>query len=375
MEYTSHALLSLPGLLLPWFEINARELPWRKESTGSEQDGYRVWISEIMLQQTRVEAVKQYYIRFMQAFPNVEALAGAKDEVLMKLWEGLGYYSRARNLKKAAVLLQEENRSFPESYEELLRLPGIGFYTAGAIASIAYNQCVSAVDGNVLRVIMRYLGCFDDITQEKTKKQVKLSLDQVIPQKQPGQFNQALMELGALVCVPNGAPLCGICPLCEKCFAKKKSLIQEIPVKKAGKKRRIEEKVVLLFFDHGRVAIRKRPQQGLLAGLWEFPMEDSMELTELVSYLEKDELGFGQIGLPGKAKHIFSHIEWQMTGYAVELERKNPAWAKQFVWADEQQLREEYAVPNAFAYYKKYVLEKLQKNSSQFRQTNDEIFG
>ena len=241
------------GPLLSWYREHKRALPWREN-----KDAYRIWISEIMLQQTRVEAVKPYFFRFMEHFPTVQALAEAPDDELMKCWEGLGYYSRARNLKKAAgVIVEQYEGSLPASHSALLDLPGIGSYTAGAIASIAYEIPAPAVDGNVLRVLSRVCGSRDDILKQSTKKRMETLVSEVIREGEAGDFNQALIEIGAIVCVPNGAPLCDSCPFYTVCAAREEDLIGEIPVKTPKKKRKIEEKTVLIL-QHGEKIAKKK---------------------------------------------------------------------------------------------------------------------
>lgn len=352
--YQNTDLAFLEEKLLPWFEEKRRELPWRKETRKEPEDGYRVWISEIMLQQTRVEAVKEYYCRFLKELPDIEALSKVEDDRLLKLWEGLGYYSRARNLKKAAIMVMDSYHGiFPQTYEELLKLPGVGSYTAGAIASIAYENAVPAVDGNVLRVVMRFMGCYDDIMKAGTKKKLENSLKQVMTERSPGEFNQALMELGAIVCIPNGAPHCEECPLSELCVARKKQLICELPVKTKLKKRKIEKKTVILYFYQGKTAIRKRPENGLLAGLFEFPMEEGqIKLEEFEENLKQHGMEYDEIGLLGQAKHIFSHIEWHMTGYSIQIKKLKKEWAEQFLWVRPEELEEVYALPGAFSFFR-----------------------
>ncbi len=253
--------------LLAWYRQNARVLPWREEP-----DPYRVWISEIMLQQTRVEAVKPYFARFMEELPDVEALAEVSDDRLLKLWEGLGYYSRARNLKKAArIIVERYGGRLPDTMEELLGLPGIGSYTAGAIASIAYGKPEPAVDGNVLRVLSRLLASRDDIANPAVKRRFEEELRLVIPAENCGAFNQGLIEIGAVVCVPNGEPRCGECPMRSVCLAARNGLTGEIPYKAPKRPRRIEERTVLLIRSGDLVVIRKRPEKGLLASMYEFP--------------------------------------------------------------------------------------------------------
>lgn len=327
----------LPIPLLEWFRDNARRLPWRDDPTP-----YHVWLSEIMLQQTRVAAVLDYYKRFLAEAPDVMTLAALPEERLMKLWQGLGYYSRARNLQKAAkVIVEEYGGQFPSDYAAVRALPGVGDYTAGAICSIAFGQAVPAVDGNVLRVYARIVGDEGDITTPQMKKRVTQALEAVIPVSAAGAFNQALMELGATVCLPNGAPLCERCPAKGFCAALAQDRIKELPVKAPKKPRRVEERTVWLVFLGNRVALRRRPGRGLLAGLWEFPNEPgdgSLPASWGIAALS-DEYA-------GQAKHIFTHIEWHMTLRTVEAasDELPPGW----VWASGDELEKEYAVPNAF---------------------------
>lgn len=305
--------LETVNYLLDWFELNARILPWREEPTP-----YHVWISEIMLQQTRVEAVKGYYERFTSELPDIAALANVDEERLLKLWEGLGYYNRARNLNQAAKLLMKEyDGKLPADYKELLKLPGIGSYTAGAIASIAFGLPEPAVDGNVLRVMKRIAGSFDDISKDTVKKDLEKDIRAIIPKGRAGDYNQALMELGATVCIPNGKPLCEKCPVAHLCCAFRSETWSQIPVKPAKKARKIEERTVFLLEQEGRFLLHKRLKKGLLSGMWEFPnLCSNYEIEQAEEFLK--ECGF-ELLTPlvsvGKAKHIFSHIEWHMTGY------------------------------------------------------------
>ena len=219
--------------LLRWFDQNARILPWRDQPTP-----YRVWVSEIMLQQTRVEAVKPFYQRFMEALPDIQTLANCEEEELLKLWEGLGYYNRVRNMQIAArTVIEEYGGKLPDDYLELQQLKGIGSYTAGAISSIAYGKVAPAVDGNVLRVISRVTLSREDILKQSVKRGIEQAIVEIMPADRPGAFNQALMELGAMVCVPNGEPHCESCPLKELCLARKMGAMDEIPVKKEVKAR------------------------------------------------------------------------------------------------------------------------------------------
>ncbi len=342
-------LEQLPIPLLVWYRENARVLPWRSHPTP-----YRVWVSEIMLQQTRVAAVLDYYRRFLEAAPTVADLAALSEDQLMKLWQGLGYYSRARNLQKAARQIMENfGGVFPNTYEAIRSLAGVGDYTAGAISSIAFHLPVPAVDGNVLRVTARVCGDEGDITTPAMKKRVTQALAQVIPLDAPGDFNQAMMELGATVCLPNGAPLCEKCPAAPFCRAFQESRTGELPVKAAKKARRVEERTVYLFFYENQVALRRRPGKGLLAGLWEYPNE----LSGGTDWPAAWGLSPRSLERAGTGKHIFTHIEWHMTALAGELD--GPDLPQGWVWADRTALRDTYAVPNAFQSFSQKVADRL----------------
>ena len=330
-------LEQLPIPLLEWYRDNARSLPWRDDPTP-----YHVWVPEVMLQQTRVAAVLDYYRRFMAEVPDVAALAALSEERLMKLWQGLGYYSRARNLQAAArQIMEEHGGSFPSDYQAVRALKGVGDYTAGAICSIAFGQPVPAVDGNVLRVVTRVTGDEGDITTPAMKAKVAAHLAPIIPLDDPGAFTQAMMELGATVCLPNGAPLCDTCPARSFCTARLENRVDMLPVKTKKKARRVEERTVWLIFHEGRVALRRRPAKGLLAGLWEYPNELSPASLPLEWGITPLSNEYGC-----QAKHIFSHIEWHMTARVVEAAANT--LPEGWVWADGAQLREVYAVPNAF---------------------------
>lgn len=303
--------------LLSWYDENKRILPWREN-----RDPYRIWVSEIMLQQTRVEAVKPYFDRFIRRLPDVESLAEVPEDTLLKLWEGLGYYNRVKNMQKAArIIMEDYDGKMPSEYELLLDLPGIGSYTAGAVASIAYERPAVAVDGNVLRIITRLTADNSDVLSEKFKKQIQGELLKIIPHDRPGDFNQALMELGATVCLPNGAPKCDICPWHNMCEARKQGRLDEIPYKKKKKARTIEQKTVLLLRDGDKTLIRKRPDQGLLAGLFEFPTFEGRLTAEEIRR-EAENLGYRALYVEEltQAVHIFSHKEWHMKGYLVKVE-------------------------------------------------------
>lgn len=338
------ALEGLPRLaepLLDWYDRNARTLPWRENPTP-----YRVWVSEIMLQQTRVEAVKGYYDRFLAALPTVADLAAVEDDVLLKLWEGLGYYSRARNLKRAAMqVLAEHGGKLPASYTALLALPGIGEYTAGAVASIAFGIPVPAVDGNVYRVISRLLMSYADTSVPTVKAAFRRAVIPMLPNR-PGDFNQALMELGATVCLPNAAPKCMVCPLRFHCAAHRAGCAEELPVKAIKKPRRIEERTILLVVAGEKVLLLRREAKGLLAGMYQpvnlegaLPPESA---AEAVATLGGNALSVTPLRPAG---HLFTHVEWRMTGYRVECA---PFAVEGGVWAGADDLAGEHAIPSAF---------------------------
>lgn len=337
--------------LLTWFQGHARILPWREEPTP-----YRVWVSEIMLQQTRVEAVKPYFERFVAALPNVEALAACEEEALLKLWEGLGYYNRVRNMQQAArTVVTEYKGQLPPDYEELRKLKGIGNYTAGAIASIAYGIPVPAVDGNVLRVISRVTADESDIMKQSVRGNMEQALTMIMPKDRPGDFNQALMELGATVCLPNGAPLCEKCPWKEFCQAKKLQSIHRIPVKSKAKPRRIEKRTVFVIRIGDKIVLNKRPGKGLLAGLYEFPnVEGHLAEEEALQWVKNHKISPIRIQPLEAAKHIFSHVEWHMTGYVIrvdELEQRD----ENLLFVDVKETEEKYPIPAAFSAYTKYM--------------------
>lgn len=342
--------------LLRWYDSGRRILPWRENPIP-----YYVWLSEIMLQQTRVEAVKPYFDRFIKNVPDIPTLADTDEDKLVKLWEGLGYYNRVRNLKKAAkIIMGKYGGEMPSEYEQLLELPGVGSYTAGAIASIAYGKAVPAVDGNVLRVLARLRMDGDDILSQKTKTRVEKELAAVIPTDRPGDFNQALMELGAMVCIPGGEPKCGECPWEKFCQAHLMQRWSEFPKKKSGKARVIEEKTVLIIQDEDKAAFMRRPEKGLLAGMYGFPMLEGFQSEEeVLEYLKRIGLKVIRIKEIGDAKHIFSHREWHMRGYAVRVdELERPAdcvFTEEWIFVDRQEVRDNYPIPSAYAAYTKYL--------------------
>jgi A/G-specific adenine glycosylase len=330
----------LPEVLLPWYDENRRELPWR-----ADKEPYHIWLSEIMLQQTRVEAVKGYYARFLSELPTVEALAEADDDQLHKLWEGLGYYSRVRNLKKAAqVIVTQHGGVFPGEYEKVLALPGIGEYTAGAICSIAYDQPTPAVDGNVLRVVSRLLCDETPIDSVKFKKDVRQWLAEIYPSR-GGDFTQALMELGATLCGPNWKPKCAECPCNGFCRGHLTGTAERLPVKLPKKSRRVEQRTVFILSCDGKYAIEKRENKGLLAGLWQFPnVSGKLETLDALKAVEQMGLTPKEIYRQVERKHIFTHIEWQMRGIYLEVK----AAAGTFVWRTAEQINEQAALPTAF---------------------------
>ena len=332
--------------LLDWYAANARDLPWRREVTP-----YRVWVSEIMLQQTRVEAVKAYFERFLAAAPDIAALAALPEERLLKLWEGLGYYSRAKNLQKSARLcLERYGGELPDSFEELRKLPGVGPYTAGAVASIAFGRPVPAVDGNVLRVWSRLCADGADIAGDATKRRVEAALAAVMPAGESGAFNQSLMELGATVCLPNAAPRCEKCPIETMCEAHISHKETDYPTKRPKAPRRVEARTLLLLERDGRLAIRRRPSRGLLASLWELPGADGT-LTQDEAVAAVRALGLEPLRLTALPpyKHVFTHVEWRVSGWRVKLAPEGPAAG--LLWADETELRERYSLPSAFRPY------------------------
>ena len=364
-EKKDEDLVKIVQPLVDWYRENKRDLPWRHNP-----DAYRVWISEIMLQQTRVEAVKGYYDRFLKALPTVKDLAEAEEDKLLKLWEGLGYYNRVRNMQKAAQQIMVDHEGiFPDAYEEILQLKGIGNYTAGAISAFAYGIPKPAVDGNVLRVISRITGSYEDIMKQSVRKKIENTLEQVIPSDAASDFNQGLIELGAIVCVPNGEPKCEECPVKEYCIACKENLTTEIPVKKKAKTRKIEERTILIFKDGKRIAIRKRPAKGLLAGLYEFPaMDKKASLEEVREWLKKQGVEAVRMEKLPESKHIFTHKEWHMTGYQVLVDELEPMGQDEsLLFVETQEIEKNYPIPSAFAAYSAYL--KIQTGIQKMKGT------
>ena len=330
----------LPDAVLKWYDRGHRELPWRRD-----KEPYHIWLSEIMLQQTRVEAVKGYYSRFLAALPAVAALAEADDELLHKLWEGLGYYSRVRNLKKAAQVIMEQHHGvFPADHENILALPGIGAYTAGAICSIAFDQPTPAVDGNVLRVLSRLENNDTPIDLPARKKEVTAQLAACYP-KRAGDFTQALMELGATLCGPNRKPQCTECPCQSFCRAFAAGTADKLPVKLPKREKRTEKKTVFILCCGDHYALEKRPDSGLLAGLWQFPNVDgTLETDEALAYLEQEGILVRNIIRQSDKVHIFTHIRWNMRGLYLEIAAQYP----KYHWFLREQIETQAALPTAF---------------------------
>ena len=353
LEEREAVAASLAVPLLQYYDAHRRILPWREEPTA-----YRVWVSEIMLQQTRVEAVKPYFARFMEALPDIKSLAEADEEQLLKLWEGLGYYSRVRNLGKAAQMIMEQyDGKMPSDVELLLKLPGIGSYTAGAISSIAYGKVAPAVDGNVLRVMSRIFQDGRDILSAQVKKDWEALLTRTMSKDRPGDFNQAMMEIGAMVCVPNGAPKCDICPFAHMCRAHLSGEELKYPYKAPKKQRAIEERTILILRDENKTVLVKRPKKGLLAGMYEFPVMDGHVAEDtVIGYLREQGLNTLWITPLEDAKHIFTHKEWHMKGYMIRVDELTrgetpPDW----LFVEPKDTEESYPIPTAYAKYMKYL--------------------
>ncbi len=331
----------LPAALLPWYADNSRALPWR-----ADRQPYRIWLSEVMLQQTRAEAVRGYYLRFLEALPTIAALAEAEEGRLFKLWEGLGYYSRVRNLQKAArIIIAEHGGLFPRQYERVRALPGIGDYTAGAICSICFELPTAAVDGNVLRCVARLEDIGQAMDAPQMKRAVAAALSAVYPPGHCGDFTQSLMELGATVCLPGPKPRCADCPAQGFCKARAAGRAGELPLLTPKRPRKAEERTVFLLAHEGRLALCQRPDKGLLAGLWQFP-NVSGALGPQEALAQAASWGTEPIA-PEQAvyrTHVFTHLEWQMTAYRIRCGLAAPA----FVWADPAELSEIYALPTAF---------------------------
>ena len=339
-------LKRLPGAILPWYRQNKRDLPWRQD-----REPYHIWVSEIMLQQTRVEAVKGYYARFLAELPDIGCLARCDDEKLHKLWEGLGYYSRVRNLKKAAqVILEDHGGIFPRDHAAVRALPGIGDYTAGAICSIAFGMPTPAVDGNVLRVLSRLRADGEPIDLPAVKKRVRQELAEVYPSDCPGEFTQALMELGATLCGPNWEPRCAECPCKDWCKGQKDW--QKYPVKLPKREKKQENRTVFLLRCGEKWAIEKRGEKGLLAGLWQFPNEcGHFSAEEAVAWAEERGLHPRNVERSLDRHHIFTHIRWDLRGWFLEVDEM----AGGFTWLPLEEIDEQAALPTAFRQFREEI--------------------
>ena len=337
-------------LLLSWYRNNRRELPWRKD-----KNPYHVWVSEIMLQQTRIEAVIPYYERFMNRIPDIAALANISEDELLKVWEGLGYYSRARNLKKAAQkIVSDFDGIFPTRYEDMLKLPGIGEYTASAIASICFNEATVTIDGNVLRVYTRICEDKRNVDLNGTKKQIREEIKEFMP-LEAGEFNEALMELGEVICLPNGKPKCNECPLNSICLANRHQTWQYLPVKLEKKTKKEFFYTVFLFSYHHQYAIRKR-NKGLLKNLWEFPnIEGKMDLQDVDHFLKDQNIEFDNIQQSISYKHVFTHQVWYMQAYEIQVSKE----LNDFLWVTIMDLEKNYAIPGAFQPFLEEIKHKM----------------
>lgn len=345
-------------LILTWYKGNRREMPWREDPSP-----YRIWISEIMLQQTRVDTVIPYFNNFMERYPTVESLASSDEDELIKYWEGLGYYSRIRNIRETAVnIVSNYGGQIPKTYDELLKLKGIGEYTAGAIASEAFGQKVPAVDGNVFRVFARLTAKEDDLRDLKFQKQLKEAVKSVLPQNETGDFNQGLIELGALICIPKGSPKCGLCPVKELCLSNKLNLQDRIPVKSKAKQRTVQEKTVFILQYGDKFAVRKRDDQNLLAGLFEIPnVEGFYTPDEAKTVIE--EMGFvvSDLHVLKDRKVVFTHIEWILQGYYVHVKNDH----EQYIFETKENLVQKYTLATAFREYLN-LMEEPQQLSLEF---------
>jgi A/G-specific adenine glycosylase len=337
--------------LLEWYDKNARKLPWRVGVLP-----YRVWVSEIMLQQTRVEPVVAYYERFLTEVPNLKSLAELSEERLFKLWEGLGYYHRALNMQKAArIVMQSFQGELPQSIEALKSLPGIGDYTAGAIASIAFGIRARAVDGNVIRVMARVGAITGNVSERLVKKEIEDVVDKLLPHERVGDFNQALMEIGATVCIPNGAPKCQVCPLNSLCKGFLEGIAGSLPIQSKKKPRTQSDMSVFLIRFENQIAIRKRVASGLLPNLWEFlSYEGFLSNEQIKEVFRQWNMEVEEILPAPSSQHVFTHLVWNMQGHVVWV--KNKEESLEWVWSSKEEILKKYSIPSAYRAYVKFIL-------------------
>jgi len=345
--------------LLQWYDSSARNLPWRAST-----DPYSIWLSEIMLQQTRVDTVIEYYKNWLKIFPTIQDLANASEEQILRQWQGLGYYSRARNFHKAAKLIVErEQGQFPETAELWRTLPGVGEYTAAAIASIAYNQAIPVFDGNVIRVMTRIMGIKEDPTKKVVKDRLLQQSMKWISTVRPGDYNQAMMELGATICLPNGKPLCTSCPISQCCRISKSVEWRDIPLKKATVRKKVEQRTVFILRNQEKILIQKRADKGLLANLWELPnVEGYLDQREVQAWLlTRNYSPTSIVQIDQIFKHVFSHIEWVMKLWLIDVE--NVLWGEQTDWISTKESKMQYAIPVAFSGLLDFVLKNSNKSN------------
>ncbi len=336
--------------LLTWYEENKRDLPWRHT-----KNPYYIWVSEIMLQQTQVETVKVYYQRFIKTLPKLEDLATIHQDELLKLWEGLGYYSRVRNMQKTAqILTKAHQKTLPNTKEALIKLPGIGEYTAGAILSIAFDKTSIAIDGNVYRILGRIYRIKEPINKRITYKKYEEKMTSLLPSTNSSEFTQSFMDLGSLICTPKN-PKCESCPLNKECEAKKYQEQELYPIKEKKLSKTVEERSVFLLIYKGKIAIQKREEKGLLASLYEFPNTlKNPSLIEIENDLIEKNISFKTVIAIGEAKHIFSHKIWFMKGFCIELTHP----LKKFLWVTKEELKLNYPIPSAFDYFYDFYINK-----------------
>ena len=342
--------MSLEHDLLTWYDAHRRHMPWREDPTP-----YHVYLSEIMLQQTQVDTVRAYYLRFLKKFPTIVSLAEGSEEDVLKLWEGLGYYSRGRNLHKSALKIVESFAGeIPMGKAELLSLPGVGEYTSRAIRSIAFHQKEIAVDGNLIRVYSR-LNEDGEENLETLKEHCESYFKKALDQEDPSHFNQALTDLGEMLCLPKAAPLCKDCPLKAYCQSAKDGTMLSYPSPKKAKEKKQEAWTLFLIETDQEIALNKRPDKGLLASLYEFPMkEGTLSEEEAKRYLQTQGIPATKLEAIGQSEHVFSHLVWELQGYRIILQEKpaNSPW----IWAKKNALKEAYPLPSAFRYFKKKIV-------------------